>query len=241
MSDCKISTPQGIINYTIIRRNGMKNIRLKITPQGQILVSANPLVANKTIEIFIVSKSDWIIHNKKQLLEKEKPPFQLENHAKATIFGKPLEIIIKQGAERFEETKTQLVITAENPENQAETERIFLNFLAGKCRNVLESFYKAYYPKINYLGVPPQIILRLLKSRWGSWDRRKSEMMFNFALCTVPVELAEYVVVHELVHLKIHGHGKDFYQLGEYLLPNFKALDRKLNNFHTDLWRGLAG
>ena len=48
-------------------------------------------------------------------------------------------------------------------------------------------------------------------------------MSLNLALIHAPLDCIEYVVVHELCHLRYHGHGRGFYQLLEVLMPDWKA------------------
>ena len=65
-------------------------------------------------------------------------------------------------------------------------------------------------------GVPVEVI-------------RKRQITYNAELARVPRELVEYVVVHELTHLKAANHGPRFYALMDERLPGWKLLRRKLN------------
>lgn len=71
--------------------------------------------------------------------------------------------------------------------------------------------------------------LRKVKTFWGSCNWRKRLITYNPELALAPRELVEYVVVHELTHLKAHDHGKRFYALMDERLPEWQALRRKLN------------
>lgn len=70
--------------------------------------------------------------------------------------------------------------------------------------------------------------LRTMKSLWGSCHFRKRIIIYNTELAHAPKELVEYVVVHELTHLKAHDHGPDFYALMDARLPDWKSLRRRL-------------
>lgn len=71
--------------------------------------------------------------------------------------------------------------------------------------------------------------VRRVKSVWGSCHIRKRHIVYNAELARAPRELVEYVVVHELTHLKAADHGPRFYRLMDERLPGWQALRRRLN------------
>lgn len=71
--------------------------------------------------------------------------------------------------------------------------------------------------------------VRAMKSMWGSCHWRKRIVTYNSELARAPRELVEYVVVHELTHLKAHDHGGGFYALMDGRLPGWKDLRRRLS------------
>ena len=71
--------------------------------------------------------------------------------------------------------------------------------------------------------------IRRMKTLWGSCHFRKRHIVYSAELAHVPRPMIEYVVVHELTHLKAHNHGSQFYALMDERLPDWKTLRRKLN------------
>ena len=69
---------------------------------------------------------------------------------------------------------------------------------------------------------------RRMKSLWGSCHFTKRHVVYSTSLARVPRELVEYVVVHELTHLRVHDHGRDFQALMDARLPGWRALRRRL-------------
>lgn len=70
---------------------------------------------------------------------------------------------------------------------------------------------------------------RNMKSRWGSCQPSTGRICLNIRLALYPPECLEYVVVHELCHLRERGHGPAFKALMDSYLPNWKAIRKKLN------------
>lgn len=74
---------------------------------------------------------------------------------------------------------------------------------------------------------PTKVSYRKAKSRWGSCSGR-GNVSLNTALVKLPMECIEYVIVHELCHLKHHNHSKDFWNEVAKYLPDFVVLRKKL-------------
>jgi predicted metal-dependent hydrolase len=67
------------------------------------------------------------------------------------------------------------------------------------------------------------------RSRWGSCSR-KGNLNFNYKLIQLPQELADYIVVHELCHLKQFNHSHAFWNLIAETIPNHIELRKILKN-----------
>lgn len=79
------------------------------------------------------------------------------------------------------------------------------------------------------LGVKAgKIVYREMRSRWGSCQPATGRICLNTRLALFPPECLEYVVVHELCHLLIRGHGKDFHELMDSVMPDWKSRRAKL-------------
>jgi predicted metal-dependent hydrolase len=89
--------------------------------------------------------------------------------------------------------------------------------LSERCRHFNEH-YKLPYVRIS---------IRNQKSRWGSCSR-KGNINFNYKMIFLPDELRDYIVVHELCHLKQLNHSKAFWDLVAETVPNHRLLRKKL-------------
>lgn len=79
------------------------------------------------------------------------------------------------------------------------------------------------------LGVKAgQLAYRNMKSRWGSCQPSTGRICINVRLALYPPECLEYVVVHELCHLLVSGHGPKFYALMDRVMPDWKQRRAKL-------------
>lgn len=73
-----------------------------------------------------------------------------------------------------------------------------------------------------------KLVYRNMKSRWGSCQPATGRICINVRLALYPPECLEYVVVHELCHLLVRGHGPKFHALMDRLMPDWRARRAKL-------------
>lgn len=85
-----------------------------------------------------------------------------------------------------------------------------------------------YYSKLMSL-TPTGIKITQAKKRFGSCSSRNS-LCFSCYLMLYPMEAIDYVVVHELAHIKYHNHGTDFYKLIECYMPDYKECEKLLKS-----------
>jgi predicted metal-dependent hydrolase len=91
------------------------------------------------------------------------------------------------------------------------------DLLSERCRH-FNQHYNFQYSRIS---------IRNQKSRWGSCSK-KGNINFNYKMLFLPSEVRDYIVVHELCHLKQLNHSKAFWDLVAETVPGHKALRRKL-------------
>lgn len=82
------------------------------------------------------------------------------------------------------------------------------------------------------LPEPPTLLVRPMTRRWGSCSK-KGTITLNMDLVKVPLIYIDYVIVHELCHLKIHNHSPAFYRLLTRCLPDWKQRKERLEGFVT--------
>ena len=87
------------------------------------------------------------------------------------------------------------------------------------------SYFNAYYKA----GVG-KVFIKNTKSRWGSCSER-GNLNFNYKIVFLPDELQDYLIVHELCHLRHFNHSREFWQLVGESLPNYREHRRRLREF----------
>ena len=99
-----------------------------------------------------------------------------------------------------------------------------------KALDILADRVSIYKEKI---AIPKKISIKTLTARWGSCNS-KGELVFNWKLILAPLPVIDYVVIHELSHLKELNHSKHFWMIVAQIMPDYKKHIKWLkNNGHT--------
>jgi len=75
-----------------------------------------------------------------------------------------------------------------------------------------------------------RVSIRNTKTRWGSCSK-KGNLNFSYKLALLPIDLADYIVVHELCHLKEFNHSKNFWNLVSSAVPDYRERKKRLRQY----------
>ena len=101
-------------------------------------------------------------------------------------------------------------------------------FYRHEIEKILPQKVDEYSKKMNLF--PTSISYRKNKRTWGSCNY-KNGLNFNILLMKFPIEVMEYVIVHELAHIKHKNHSKDFWNLVAVYCSNYKEVEKLFKNF----------
>lgn len=99
-----------------------------------------------------------------------------------------------------------------------------------KAKKLCEQRVAYYAPRMGVTDKVGVISVRNQKTRWGSCSG-KGNLSFNWKLVVLPKELSDYVVVHELAHLKQMNHSPAFWKEVEKILPDYQERRQELAKF----------
>lgn len=205
----------------------MKNLRLRVKEDGNVYVSCPYGVPVRVIDDFVESRKEWIYEQRKKLSEKKKvEKYDISDGDVITVLGKEYVVMMTEGEGNAFISGSMIIV----PVSEAiSPETAVLRLLAEKCREKCSEAVAYYLSKADYKGTAPKLLFKLMKSRWGSYNRLKNTITFNLALCKLPEKYVNYVVAHEVTHIFVHNHSGEFYSFGEKIYDNFLKTDRELN------------
>jgi len=220
-----------LISYELIKKS-RRTLSLKITPKG-LEVHAPLLMSKNRIEQLIQNKSKWIQEKLLLTLTNEKP-FEIKNGERFKIFDKELKIILKEGKNKILIYKNDCLISFKNLSDTFMLKRFFLKWLKDYAHNYYIQRVKNLCKKNNLK--PQTTLISNAKTRWGTCNNKK-EIRLNWRLIQCPLFVIDYVICHELSHLKFMNHSKSFWHQVYLLFPNYKKAEEYLKKNGFKLYR----
>ncbi len=139
----------------------------------------------------------------------------------------------KAQVEEFLKEKADWIIKNQRKVEEARNQR---DFITDELRREgVERALQIFPERVEYyarlMGISyGRITIREQKTRWGSCSS-KGNLNFNWKLVLMPMEILDYVVVHELAHRRQMNHSEAFWEIVEQVLPDYKERRRRLKEF----------
>lgn len=218
------------IPIEIIKKN-IKNMHLYVQPpDGKVQVSAPKHLSDESILIFVHTKIGWI---KKQREKFENQPRQTERQYVSGesffVLGKQyylqVEYSYKGNSLVLSGDKAILTVRKESTVKQRET------FVKEWYRKILKTEIERYLPKWEKkTGLYcDSWQTKYMTTRWGTCNTNTKKLWFNLQLAKKPIECIEYIILHELAHLKVKNHGDDFIAILDSYMPYWRETKKRLN------------
>lgn len=223
----------GDIQYILIRKQ-VKNVNLRIKPDGRVLVSANRRVPIRFIDGFIVQKQKYILSAIARYAEKRS---MVEDIPKQYVSGESYELLGRRFALKVEEAKAEdvyidgnaIILKVKNKEDVHHKETMMSKWLKEYQTEVFGELIHETYALFQKYGVPyPQLKVRHMTASWGSCQPKKGVITLNSRLIAAPKTCIEYVIVHEFAHFIHPNHSRQFWDVVTMIMPDWKERKAEL-------------
>ncbi|MFN2137372.1 MAG: M48 family metallopeptidase, partial [Candidatus Promineifilaceae bacterium] len=146
--------------------------------------------------------------------------------------GQPYTLHVSQGRPQGATLDGRLLrLSVSDVNEEARRRQVLIEWYRARARELFPARLEACYAAAAQHSLPyPALKIRLLKARWGSCAST-GFITLNLRLVQVPLQLIDYVIYHELAHLRVPAHNKAFYALLGELLPDWRARRAALNQF----------
>lgn len=215
-----------IIDYRL--RSGAKRLTMTIDERG-LRIGAPQRLSIGEIEAFVQEHGDWVLNKLAELASAKLPRHvAVRDGTRLAVLDGDVEVRVLPGANRVRWVGDTLVLEA-RPD--ADLGRLATRGLQQRAQ---EHFCRRIDHYCAQLGLtPPRLILSSAHTRWGSCSR--DNIRINWRLIHMPSKLGDYVVAHEVAHLREMNHSKRFWAIVGRLYPDWKAACAELKQRTTSL------
>lgn len=222
-----VLTAGGVLSYELTRKN-VKNLNLRITREGRIKVSAPMQVPLTYLDEFIRDRETFIrkaLVRIEQQSQESAEQFFWESGKQLQILGRAVLLVIEEGMKEGVRLQENTLIMTVKPETgTARKESLWQNWQKEFAKEILGERLLELEALVEPLGIRSGTwSVRRMKSRWGSCQPSTGKIVLNTRLTEAPIEAIDYVILHELAHIRYPNHQKEFYDFIAQFMPDWKA------------------
>ena len=201
------------ISYTLRRNRNQRNLRIHIGSSGEVIVSCPYYTPETEIDDFVIRSASWITSH----LEK------VADHSYTTsdfvpYLGEKKTLLVIEGKKaRYDIIDDKIIVTARNQSIETVKKQIKALYI-----KTIEDILKDRVPYwCAQVGVAvPAFGVNRAKGKWGVCYPLEKRLYLSYMCATLPRNLIDMTVLHEVCHLRYSGHGKRFWALMHKHMPD---------------------
>ncbi len=208
-----------------------KTLEISVMPDSAVQVRAPQGATLEAIAQKVQKKAPWIVEKQDWFARfpKAPPPRQYLGGETHLYMGRRYRLKIEKGNERLVKIDGGFIRIVSADVRSASVKKFLDEWLRERAKVLFVKIFDACIAKFSLPSSSLRLQIRNMKTRWGSLSKG-GILTLNMKLVAAPKECIEYVVVHELCHLKYPNHDKRFYRLLETRLPDWEKRKLKLEN-----------
>lgn len=210
----------------------IKNLHLSVVPpHGSVRISAPEGMSPDHVRAYAIGKLSWIRRQQTRLAgqQRESPRLVVERESHY-LWGRRLLLQIQEvnAAPRIEAHPRRLVLFIRPGATSEKRRSVLAAWYRKELRRealiLIDTWQKRLHVQTNKLFVQE------MTRKWGSCNPRSGNIRLNTQLAQKPKGCLEYVVLHELAHLRVPNHGDEFAALLDCHLPDWQERRQLLNS-----------
>lgn len=220
----------GSVTVQVVRK-AIKNLHLGVyPPHGRVRVAAPLAVHDEAVRLAVIGKLGWIKREQAKFeAQPRQSPREMVSGETHYVFGRACRLRVVAGdgpAKVLACARGILELAAPPGSTETEREEAILRWyrraLQERIPPLLEKWQGTLGVEVTAWGI------KRMKTRWGTCNPTARRIWLNLELAKQPERCLEYLVVHELAHLRDRTHGPRFVALMDAHLPQWRALRRAL-------------
>lgn len=234
METLNIFLPASKKNIAIsVDRKSMKTCRLKVYPDGAVVIAVPKDTPSDWIENYANQKAGWIEEKLEKFVKTSgyAATKEIRSGLSIKMLGEDLvfSVSMADSACIYRDGK-HIIIVCADVNDQEKLLSMFESWWRKEALRILREQVDELYPIVKKYGIEkPNIYIRKMKTLWGSCSIKRKTMTFNLYLIKAKPSLIRYVVLHELVHFLYPNHSRQFYDFLSIHMPDWKERKRTLD------------
>lgn len=215
-------------------------VAIHVEPDGRVLVEAPANASLEAVLAAIKKRARWISRHVAAARARMAHvlPREYVSGESLLYLGRRyrLKVLLQEDAKPAARMQAGFIMVA-TPRQSPELIRATLDaWLRQRAREVFAERLEAVAASLHWVKQAPPLRLQFMRVQWGSCSPA-GRITLNPMLVKAPRECIDYVLLHELCHLRHHNHSPKFYRTLERHMPHWRAIKQKLDNLAEQVFR----
>jgi predicted metal-dependent hydrolase len=220
-----LSARDETLDYTLRRTGRRRTVGIFVEPDRSVVVLAPVRSDTECVERILRHRLPWIRRQRRELeaLPPPLPPRQWVNAETHRYLGRQYRLKLVEGAARSVRLSGGYFrVTLPNPKDRNSVRKLMESWYRERARRVVTERAKRLIAATSWLDLPdlPPITIKFLSHRWGS-TTKAGRIAFNVDVVKLAPGCVDYVIAHELVHLRIPNHSPAFWRMLTRIMPDW--------------------
>lgn len=220
----------GGVQIAVVYEN-IRNLHLSVyPPSGTVRIAAPAWMDAEAIRLFAIGKLGWIRRQQKKLREQPRETrrqyVERESHY---VWGQRylLHVVEREAAPTVELKHRHIVLGVRPGTNRARREAVVSAWYRAQIRAAVPELLARWQPLVRRSA--NDVFVQRMETRWGGCNVATRNIRLNTELAKKPPGCLEYVLLHELMHLREPTHNARFVALMDRIMPNWRDCRALLN------------
>lgn len=224
------------VKRKVVEAGKPRKISIRVTPDSSVTVTAPEDAEKSDVHEAVMIRAKWIYDRLKTFNAQQMhvQPRRYVSGEMQFYLGRRymLKIVTSSDTEplvKMERGKLRVSLPTVHKESAYQIRELLSQWYRKRAQHVFKSRLEQWLPQTYWVDEIPAFRLLPMEKQWGSCSTRGT-LMLNPHLVKAPRDCIDYVILHELCHIKEHNHGERFYRLLEQQMPEWKKTKQPLDD-----------
>lgn len=228
---CRTALDGLIVTYTLKRSVRAKHVRFEVRPEDGLTVVIPRSFRADQVPYLLEQKGRWVMEKLSQIA-RPAPDNQKDGRRRLAYLGRRLEVVRSPGIASRNRVKLQKGKLLVHLREDSRLDDVLVIWLRGEAQTFLTRKSREFGDRMGLAF--SKLIIRGQKTRWASCSPR-GNISFNWKLMMAPEPVIEYVVIHELAHLREMNHTSSFWRIVAEHCPHWRDYRKWLRDHGSEL------
>jgi predicted metal-dependent hydrolase len=230
MSDGEVL--ETVVGPVRLRRSNRRTLAISVNPDGSVGLTAPQRADVAAIQAKVAKRATWIRKQQRAFtaMNAKRMPRRYVSGATHRYLGRQYRLKVRKGADAGVKLSAGYFHVVTPDGSEAGVETLLAAWMRERANEQFSRRLAEWRSWCERHRIPaPRLILRSMPKRWGS-THKDGRIALNPELVHAPSACVDYVIAHEICHLKHTNHGPEFFRLLDVIFPSWRVVKHRLEN-----------